>query len=115
MVSGVFYAAMPKQAGPILFRDPRWVIGDEGELLSWCFLTCFTPLPPLPPCRGPLPPFDTPLTIQPQVGDLLLFPSWLPHEVAATACDEPRISIAFNMPGSWQDTSASSAQFPLER
>jgi uncharacterized protein (TIGR02466 family) len=87
LVSGVFYVSMPKRAGPILFRDPR----------------------------GPLQPFDDYITIHPKVGELLLFPSWLPHEVTATPDDEPRISIAFNMAGTWEETTGVSVQFPLEK
>ena len=44
---------MPDDAGSIIFDDPR----------------------------GPLPPFDNKLTIRPLAGDLVLFPSWLMHQV----------------------------------
>lgn len=108
MVSGVFYVATPPNAAPILFRDPRYV-----------FPRCQISKPATNPrffgSSGPLPPFDVPLAIQPQAGDLLMFPSWLLHEVPATPGDEPRISIAFNMPGTWADTAGVAAQFPLER
>ena len=30
-------------------------------------------------------------------GTLLLFPSWLPHSVNASASDETRISVSFNL------------------
>ena len=67
-------------------------------------------------CRsGPRPPFDGTITIHPKVGDLLLFPSWLTHEVVATPSSDARISIAFNMPGEWADTAGVAAHFPLER
>ncbi|EGD78706.1 hypothetical protein PTSG_01685 [Salpingoeca rosetta] len=85
MVSGVFYVAVPEDAGPIVFSDPR----------------------------GPYPGLDGTIVVQPKAGDLILFPSWLPHQVMPTACTEPRISIAFNMPGDWADTASVAAHFPL--
>jgi len=33
---------------------------------------------------------------KPQQGDLLIFPTWLEHEVETNFSDEPRISLAFN-------------------
>jgi len=53
MVSGVYYVKTPPGSGAIQFLDPR----------------------------GPYPPFDDKLTIRPRAGDLLLFPSWLQHQV----------------------------------
>ena len=53
LVSGVFYIHMPKNAGAIVFADPR----------------------------GPMPPFDARMSFKPDVGDLILFPSWLSHQV----------------------------------
>jgi hypothetical protein len=44
---------MPDDAGSIIFDDPR----------------------------GPRPPFDAKLTLRPLAGDLVLFPSWLIHQV----------------------------------
>ena len=35
-------------------------------------------------------------SIQPQAGTLVLFPSWLVHEVTPYRGDKPRISVAFN-------------------
>ena len=86
VVSGVYYVKVPQGAGSIVFDDPR----------------------------GPLPPFDTKMTIKPTLGDLILFPSWLIHQVSQTAGDEPRISIAFNIPGLWKTTATVSEWFPLE-
>jgi uncharacterized protein (TIGR02466 family) len=86
MVSGVYYVAVPPQAGGIIFSDPR----------------------------GRFPPFDETLTITPKAGDLILFPSWLTHEVAPTTGTTPRISIAFNTEGDWASTTGVSAEFPME-
>ena len=86
MVSGVYYVSVPPQAGGIIFSDPR----------------------------GRFPPFDETLTITPKAGDLILFPSWLTHEVAPTPGTTPRISIAFNTEGDWASTTGVSAEFPME-
>eukprot|EP00730_Choanoeca_flexa_P014332 TRINITY_DN6230_c0_g1_i1.p1 TRINITY_DN6230_c0_g1~~TRINITY_DN6230_c0_g1_i1.p1 ORF type:complete len:283 (+),score=35.94 TRINITY_DN6230_c0_g1_i1:35-883(+) len=86
-VSGVVYIAMPEDAGPIQFYDPR----------------------------GPRPPFDGVVTIQPAAGDVVLFPSWLAHQVMPTPGSHRRISIAFNTAGDWDDTASISASFPLQR
>lgn len=49
--------------------------------------------------RGyPRTPFDNNAwEIQPEEGDMIIFPSWLSHEVLPTLGAAPRISIAFNM------------------
>eukprot|EP00048_Salpingoeca_helianthica_P004217 m.74782 g.74782 ORF g.74782 m.74782 type:complete len:165 (+) comp13107_c0_seq2:585-1079(+) len=86
VVSGVYYVATPPTSGPILFHDPR----------------------------GPLPPFDNTITIEPQAGDVVLFPSWLLHQVAPTSGSDQRISIAFNVPGEWASTTGVAAHLPLE-
>eukprot|EP00051_Salpingoeca_urceolata_P018759 m.266296 g.266296 ORF g.266296 m.266296 type:complete len:280 (+) comp19274_c0_seq5:196-1035(+) len=85
MVSGVYYLQVPEDAGPIVFEDPR----------------------------GGLPPFDDTEVIHPKEGDLILFPSWLRHKVEPTPGAEPRISLAFNMPGSWASTTGVAAEFDL--
>jgi hypothetical protein len=77
---------MPKDAGSIIFDDPR----------------------------GPLPPFDNRLTIQPKQGDLILFPSWLIHSVNPTPGSEPRISIPFNMDGTWEATTSLETSFSMD-
>ena len=52
------------------------------------------------------------LVIQPEAGDLLLFPSWLPHSVGLTVFDEPvaheatavaRVSLVLEVAGHWLD------------
>ena len=40
-------------------------------------------------------------THQPVAGDLLLFPSWLPHRVEASTTDAARLSISFNVCGAF--------------
>ncbi len=56
VVSGVYYVSVPDDAGPIVLEDPR---------------------------GGGRPPFDDRFTFVPKEGDLVLFPSWLMHEVRA--------------------------------
>jgi len=85
LVSGVFYVKMPEKAGSILFDDPR----------------------------GPLPPFDNRIVIRPQEGDIILFPSWLTHQVAPTQGNEERISIAFNIHGEWKTTTRVTNTVPV--
>ena len=64
--------------------------------------------------RGPLPPFDGKLEIRPEVGDLVLFPSWLVHQVTPTSGKEDRMSIAFNIPGEWGSTVGVSEWFHVQ-
>lgn len=56
VVSAVLYVAVPEDAGNICFFDPR----------------------------GSIPPFEREVCHSPRSGDLLLFPPWLAHAVAAT-------------------------------
>jgi len=86
LVSGVYYVKIPKEAGSIIFSDPR----------------------------GPLYPFNNTVDIKPDIGDLILFPSWLVHQVSPTFGKSDRISIAFNVPGDWDSTSQISEFYPLQ-
>mmetsp|Transcript_39308 Transcript_39308/g.77337 ORF Transcript_39308/g.77337 Transcript_39308/m.77337 type:complete len:719 (+) Transcript_39308:8-2164(+) len=77
-ISGTYYVKLPENPSPISFFDTR----------------------------GPSPPFANFFHVKPQVGDIVVFPGWLPHEVAPTTGTDPRISIAFNLQGSWSYTGA---------
>ena len=73
-VSGVFYVAAPEGSGDITFDDPR----------------------------GLRPPFArNRLSHSPRPGELLLFPPWVGHAVAPSACtanaSAPRVSLPFNV------------------
>jgi len=69
VLSGVLYVQSPEGSGQIVFHDPR----------------------------GSLPPFGRAVCHEPRAGDLLIFPPWLEHGVAATTTmDGPRISVSFN-------------------
>jgi len=85
LVSGVYYARVPPGAGDIVFDDPR----------------------------GPLPPFENRIIHTPKEGDLIIFPSWLLHQVSPTFGDEERISFSFNIPGDWTQTADVSLTVPL--
>jgi oxalate decarboxylase/phosphoglucose isomerase-like protein (cupin superfamily) len=74
-ISGVYYSRIPGGAAPIIFEDPR----------------------------GPRWPFDGRYIHKPSPGDLVLFPSWLAHQVTPTQGKEMRVSWSCNQPGSWED------------
>ncbi len=77
-LSGCYYVAVPPKSGGIVFRDPREV------------------------CHMMILPYvnqnDRNLffKVAPQPGDLLVFPSWLLHEVEPNMTHEERVSVAFN-------------------
>ncbi len=73
VVSGTVYVAVPEGAGGIRFEDPR------------------LPMLMAAPTRPGT--FDT---VQPEPGTLLLWESWLRHEVMAHAGKGERISVSFN-------------------
>ena len=80
VISGTTYISMPSGSSAIKFEDPRHSmmmaapsrIKDAKEYLK---------------------PF---IYIDPSVGDILLWESWLRHEVPANNSSEERISISFN-------------------
>jgi uncharacterized protein (TIGR02466 family) len=73
MISGTFYVEVPAGSGGIRFEDPR------------------LPLMMAAPPRG-----DTFVTIEPRPGLLLMWESWLRHEVLAASGKGDRLSISFN-------------------
>jgi len=84
-ISGVFYIAVPPESGLIVFRDPR--PQSEMSLLSNKASKVFSALSP----RVPL---------SPEPGDLILFPSWLMHQVEPGSGQQGlRISMALNITG----------------
>ena len=80
VVSGTYYVAVPKGASAIKFEDPR-----SGLMMA------------APPRRkdaaADLQPF---IYEQPEPGTLLLWESWLRHEVPLNTARKERISISFN-------------------
>jgi len=73
ILSGTFYVAVPKGSGPIRFEDPR------------------LPLMMAAPARP-----ESFVTVEPKAGLLLIWESWLRHEVLRGDGKGERLSISFN-------------------
>jgi uncharacterized protein (TIGR02466 family) len=73
IISGTFYVEVPPGAGAIRFEDPR------------------LPLMMAAPARP-----ETFLTVEPRPGMLLMWESWLRHEVLPGTGKAERLSISFN-------------------
>lgn len=80
VISGTFYLQIPKAASSIKFEDPR--------------LQCFMNTPPIK-SKSKLANKRF-IELKPQEGDVILFESWLKHEVPRNQSKEPRVSISFN-------------------
>ena len=78
VISGTFYVDTPAQCSSLKFEDPR--------------LGFFMNTPKL----LPKPKNSRFYSIQPRSGDLILFESWLRHEVPRNQTNKPRVSISFN-------------------
>lgn len=78
-LSGVYYLKVPEGSGDIKFYDPRghWIRGMRDHKFFYNGITY--------------------LTYSPKVDELILFPSWLEHDVSENTGDGERISIAFNV------------------
>ena len=103
-VSGSFYCRVPEGAGKIRFHDPR----GEHMIMQ----KALTPAARYSEGAArsrllPLPPFTRSYAVDVAEGMLVLFPSWLLHEVEGADAAMPgyRISWAFNLAGDWHDTS----------
>ncbi|MEL6414055.1 MAG: TIGR02466 family protein [Pseudomonadota bacterium] len=80
VISGTCYIATPPGAGRIKFEDPR---------LAMMMAT--------PPLKQDAPETAARFAYRaPQPGDVLMWESWLRHEVLAGRTEEPRLSISFN-------------------
>lgn len=80
VISGTFYVQTPKNCSAIKFEDPR--------------LAHFMASPPRrAKASEELQPF---VQIPPQAGDLVLFESWMKHEVPPNQSKKERVSISFN-------------------
>jgi uncharacterized protein (TIGR02466 family) len=81
LLSGVIYLQVPEGAGVIAFLDPR----SGAQML-------------LPPLRADAKQdHQGRLRYQPHVGEMLLFPAWLWHEVEPSTQDGERIALSFNI------------------
>ena len=80
VISGTFYVAVPEGAGPIVFEDPRLAM-----------------LMAAPPRKASAPRGEkTHVSEYPSAGTLLLWESWLRHEVPLNRAEGERISVSFN-------------------
>ena len=86
-LSGTYYSNAPYGVSPIVFMDPR---GGQPMHIDAIF-----------PETEPEAPFHHQTTFFPNAGDLVLFPSWLPHRVppnpSAESNTNPRVTWAFNL------------------
>jgi uncharacterized protein (TIGR02466 family) len=80
VISGTFYVAVPEGAGPIVFEDPRLAM-----------------LMAAPPRKASAPrAMKSHVSEYPAAGTLLLWESWLRHEVPLNRAAGERISVSFN-------------------
>jgi uncharacterized protein (TIGR02466 family) len=80
VVSGTFYVTAPRGSAPLKFEDPRL-----GYMMA------------APPRQAECAPESRAhIAYLPRAGRVILFESWLRHEVPAQAVDQPRISVSFN-------------------
>lgn len=80
VISGTTYVAMPDGASALKLEDPR-----HAMMMA-------TP-PRKPGAPQNLQPF---VYLTPKVGEVLLWESWLRHEVPMNCAEAPRISVSFN-------------------
>lgn len=80
VISGTTYVAVPKGASAIKFEDPRHSMMMAAPTRE-------------ADAREEMRNF---VYVQPQVGDVLLWESWLRHEVPMNMAEEERISVSFN-------------------
>ena len=80
VVSGTTYVAMPEGASAIKFEDPR----------SQMMMAAPTRLKDAPEELRQF------IYVKPAVGDVLLWESWLRHEVPMNDAEDDRISVSFN-------------------
>ena len=80
VISGTTYVAMPEGASALKLEDPR--------------LSRMMAAPTrVKTARAELQPF---IYVKPNVGDVLLWESWLRHEVPMNMAEDERISVSFN-------------------
>ena len=86
LCSGTYYSSAPPDSMPLILSDPRGgqpMHTDMGK-----------------PEAEPESPFLHQVHFFPKQGDMLMFPSYMPHSVpAATANSEPRVVWAYNLEG----------------
>jgi len=80
VISGTTYVAMPEGTSAIKYEDPRlaMMMAAPGRVKG---------------AARELQPF---VYVQPSVGDVLLWESWLRHEVPMNLAEDERVSVSFN-------------------
>jgi uncharacterized protein (TIGR02466 family) len=80
VISGTTYVAMPQGASALKLEDPRsqMMMASPTRIKN---------------ARDEMRQF---IYVQPQVGDVLLWESWLRHEVPMNMAEDDRISVSFN-------------------
>ena len=80
VISGTTYVAMPEGSSALKLEDPRHAMMMAA------------------PARRPDAPVDLRpfVYLKPKVGELLLWESWLRHEVPMNLAEDPRVSVSFN-------------------
>merc|ERR1712166_705737 len=87
IVSGAYYSVAPEGVAPIIFSDPRG--GQPMHIDSAGHA----------PETEPEAPFHHNSVFFPNDGDLVLFPSWLPHRVPPGKSRKTRVVWSFNLNG----------------
>ncbi len=80
VISGTYYVKVPHGAGPLVYEDPRLAMMMAA-----------------PPKKASAPrEMKTHISEVPKAGTLLLWESWLRHEVPLNRAEGERISVSFN-------------------
>lgn len=79
-ISGTYYVTVPKNAAQLKFEDPRLAMMMAAPPKKRSASAAHLPF----------------IYIEPKAGTVLLWESWLRHEVVAGNAKSPRISISFN-------------------
>jgi uncharacterized protein (TIGR02466 family) len=80
VISGTYYIKVPTGAGPLVYEDPRL-----GFMMA------------APPRKKNAPDlFKSHVSVTPAAGTVLLWESWLRHEVPMNRAEGERISVSFN-------------------
>ena len=80
VISGTTYISMPKGTSAIKFEDPRLAMMMASPSQK----------------ENARPELKNFIYIEPKLGEVLLWESWLRHEVQMNMADEERISVSFN-------------------
>lgn len=80
VISGTYYVQIPKDSVGIKFEDPRMTM----------MMSCLPKKDKLPKA------LENFVSLRPKAGEIVLFESWMRHEVPPNPSKEDRISVSFN-------------------